>query len=130
MVDRLTDSLKKASARAEDFTKAESREKPRLFVQFVDALKVAAGSSHQLAHSRIDQSPHWLGIRDRLEGIIEISQKLPTFTGESNFLWQGISDSLKALSKAIKELFDSRALPYATVDKMLQARLERANELN
>lgn len=129
MVNRLIDSLKKASSRADEFTKVEQKEKPVLFIDFVNGLKVAAGCSHQLAHSRIDQSPYWLSIRDNLEKIIEIGQHLPTFSGEQNFLWKGISESLSELSKDVFILFQSKGTPWATVEKMLDERLSNADKI-
>ena len=47
---------------------------PEMLVRFVDGLKVAAGSSHQLAHAQ--SNPQWLTIRDLLENLIDQGQKL------------------------------------------------------
>ena len=47
---------------------------PEMLVRLVDGLKVAAGSSHQLAHSQ--QNPNWLKVRDLLEGLIVQCQKM------------------------------------------------------
>lgn len=49
---------------------------PEMLVRFVDGLKVAAGSAHQLAHAQ--SNPKWLAIRDLLENIIEGGQVLAT----------------------------------------------------
>lgn len=47
---------------------------PEMLVRFVDGLKVAAGSAHQLAHSQ--ENPNWLKVRDMLENLIESGQKM------------------------------------------------------
>lgn len=47
---------------------------PEMLLRFVDGLKVAAGSAHQLAHAQ--ENPSWLKVRDLLEGLIESGQKL------------------------------------------------------
>ncbi len=47
---------------------------PEMLVRFVDGLKVAAGSAHQLAHAQ--SNPSWLSIRDFLENMIEKGQRL------------------------------------------------------
>lgn len=130
MVSRLTDSLKKSSARAGEFITTENTEKPKLFIDFINGLKVAAGCSHQLAHSRVDQSPNWLAIRDNLEAIIDIGQHLPTFSGEQAFFWKSISDSLSDLSKGVIQLFESKAMPFADVEKALDYRLKNADKLS
>lgn len=47
---------------------------PEMLLRFVDGLKIAAGSSHQLAHAQ--ENPNWLKIRDMLENLIESGQKM------------------------------------------------------
>lgn len=47
---------------------------PEMLVRFVDGLKVAAGSAHQLAHAQ--SNPNWLQVRDLLESLIEKGQKM------------------------------------------------------
>lgn len=47
---------------------------PEMLVRFVDGLKVAAGSAHQLAHAQ--ENPNWLKVRDMLENLIESGQKM------------------------------------------------------
>lgn len=47
---------------------------PEMLVRFVDGLKVAAGSAHQLAHAQ--SNPNWLKVRDMLEGLIEHGQQM------------------------------------------------------
>lgn len=47
---------------------------PEMLARFIDGLKVAAGSAHQLAMAQ--ENPKWLQIRDVLEAIIENGRKL------------------------------------------------------
>lgn len=130
MVNRLTDNLRKSADKAENFSKVEEIKRPQLFVEFINGIKVAAGCSHQLAHARIDQSPHWLDIRDKLEKVIEIGQHLPTLSGETVFLWNGIASTLKSLAVNIEKLFDMPGMKMSEVDAILTQRLKNADELN
>lgn len=97
MIERFCDSLKKSSARAREFSTTELNKKPALFVDFIDGLKIAAGSSHQLAHAQ--ENPHFLTLRDILEGVIEVSQSLPVFSGNQDKLWESIAVSLEQMAK-------------------------------
>lgn len=47
---------------------------PEMLNRFVEGLKTAAGSAHQLAHAQ--QNPNWLQVRDLLETLIEKGQRL------------------------------------------------------
>ncbi len=47
---------------------------PEMLVRFVDGLKIAAGSAHQMAHAQ--SNPNWLKVRDYLENLIEAGQKM------------------------------------------------------
>lgn len=47
---------------------------PEMLVRFVDGLKAAAGSAHQLAHAQ--ENPKWLTVRDKLEMLIMAGQQL------------------------------------------------------
>lgn len=47
-----------------------------MLLRFVDSLKAAAGSAHQMAHAQ--SNPKWLTVRDLLENIIIQGQKLAT----------------------------------------------------
>lgn len=49
---------------------------PEMLVRFIDGIKIAAGSAHQLAHAQ--ENPNWLKVRDLLESLIESGQKLAT----------------------------------------------------
>lgn len=41
---------------------------PQMLSRFIDGLKQAAGSAHQLAHAQ--RNPGWLRVRDLLDGVI------------------------------------------------------------
>ena len=47
---------------------------PEMLVRFVDGLKIAAGSAHQLAHAQ--ENPTWLDVRDKLEILIIAGQQM------------------------------------------------------
>lgn len=97
MIERFSDSLKKSAARAAEFLKTPLEKQPALFIDFIDGLKVAAGSAHQLAHAQ--ENPHFLRIRDTLEKIIEIGQVLPTFNGRQSGLWFKIKLSIEGIEQ-------------------------------
>jgi hypothetical protein len=61
MISRLSDSLKRAASRAKEITEAEETKKAEIFIDFIDNIKIAAGSSHQLAHAQ--ENPYWLPSR-------------------------------------------------------------------
>lgn len=122
MLERYVDSLKKASARASEFNKTKMKKRPALFVDFVDALKVAAGSSHQLAHAQMN--PKWLDTRDILEGIITVSQTLPTHSEADDFLWTRISASLDQMVVTGRKLATSKAMTRLDVLRNLDHRAQ------
>lgn len=95
MIERFDDSLRKASARAVEFNRTPLEKRPALFVDFIDGLKVAAGSAHQLAHTQ--ENPHFLKIRDTIESVIEVGQVMPTMSDEHSGLWLRISNSLEGI---------------------------------
>jgi hypothetical protein len=68
--------------------------------RFVDGLKVAAGSAHQLAHAQ--QNSNWLKVRDILENLIESGQKLAV----------------------------AKAMPRATLLQEMDIRAKRIKDLN
>lgn len=49
---------------------------PEILLRFLDGLKQAAASAHQLAHAQ--QNPQWLQVRDMLEGIRATGSVLAT----------------------------------------------------
>lgn len=122
MLERYIDSLKKASSRALEFTKTEMKKRPALFVDFVDGLKVAAGSAHQLAHAQMN--PKWLDTRDILEGIITVSQTLPIYSEADDFLWTRISSSLDQMVVTGRKLATSKAMTRLDVLRNLDHRAQ------
>jgi len=127
MIERFTDSLRKSSSRAKEFTTVELEKKPKLFVDFIEGLKVAAGSAHQIAHAQMN--PKWLDIRDKLEKIIEVGQSLPSFANPNYALWLNISESLSNLAVLGNKMFVQRALSRKDVDKLLDQRMANLPEL-
>lgn len=128
MLERYIDSLKKASSRANEFTKTELSKRPALFVDFIDGLKVAAGSAHQLAHAQMN--PKWLDTRDIIEGIVTVSQTLPTHTEADNYLWLRIRDSLDMMVVSGRKLATSKAMVRPDVLAHLDHRAKNADKLN
>lgn len=113
MKERYVDSLKKAASRAKEFMTAEEQEKPQLFVDFINGLKVAAGSAHQLGISQ--ENPQFLAIRDKLETIIEVGQKLPMFNGNQAGIWFNIKTALDALADKGSKIAVAKAMPRQQV---------------
>lgn len=126
MLNRYIDSLKKASSRAVEFNKTEMKKRPALLVDFVDGLKIAAGSAHQLAHAQMN--PKWLDTRDILEGIITVSQTLPIHSEADNFLWTRISSSLDQMVVTGRKLATSKAMNRLDVLRNLDHRAQSLNK--
>lgn len=120
MIERFDDSLSKASARAKEFMKTEEVDKPALFIDFIDGLKVAAGSAHQLAMAQ--ENPNFLTIRDTLEQIIEVGQQLPTFTGQQAGLWFQIALSLDGIKETGVKQARAKAMTRQNVLAQLDLR--------
>ncbi len=125
MLDRYCDGLKRASSRAKEFTVASGDKKPELFVDFIDSLKVAAGSAHQLAHAQ--ENPKWLSTRDLLEGVIAVSQSITVFTNDDNPFWNQIEGSLNKMIHTGKTLATSKAMKRVDVLAHLEAREKNAS---
>lgn len=126
MTERLVDSLKKSASRAEEFTKALEKDKPQLFLDFLNGIKVSAGCCHQLCHSQMN--PQWLTVRDLLEKILDTYQELPVkFANEQNVIWTQIKDFLLALVDKVRKLAERKALQFSEVLKHLDARKELIN---
>jgi hypothetical protein len=95
MIERFSDSLKKSAARAGEFLRTPLEKQPTLFVDFIEGLKTAAGSAHQLAHAQ--ENPNFLRIRDTLEAIIGIGQTLPTFNRAQSGKWFEIKLAIEGI---------------------------------
>lgn len=127
-LSRYVDGLQKASSRAEEFLRAKNEDKPQLFVDFIDGIKVAAGSAHQLAHSQ--QNPKWLDTRDLLEGIIAVGMSLPVFSENDGQLWNGIKKSLDMMVITGKKLGSMKAMTRIDVLTHLDVREKNAESLS
>ncbi len=127
MVQRYVDGLNRASSRASEFvTEVSPQKKAELFVDFIDNIKVAAGSSHQLAHQQMN--PKWLDVRDILEGVISVSQSITVFSGADNALWNSIKNSLDMMVIQGKKMATSKAMTRQDVLTNLDHRLKVLNE--
>lgn len=129
MIERFFDGCNKAADRAKQFTVCEEQEKPQLFIDFVAALKVAAGSAHQLAHAQ--ENPIFLGIRDTLEKVIAGTNDLVTCGPKSKGSWVVIKQSLEGIANKGKKHATSRAMSRQDVLANLDLRKIKLNaELN
>lgn len=124
MIERFLDGLKKASSTAKEFVTAEEKDKPKLFVKFIDSVKVSAGSSHQLALQQ--ENTHFLDLRDLLEDVIEASQSLTVFSGNQGPLWTMISTSLDQMAERGRKLATSKAMKRVDVLANLNLREAKA----
>jgi hypothetical protein len=113
MLERYIDGLKKSASRAEEFLTAESEEKARLFIEFIEGIKVAAGSAHQLAHAQ--ENPKWLDTRDLLEAVITVAQSILVHTEDDRPFWQKIKTSLEIMQVTGRTLATSRAMKRSDV---------------
>lgn len=129
MINRFVDGCNGAADRAKQFIKCEEHEKPGLFVNFVDHLKNAAGSAHQLAHAQ--ENPLFLNIRDVLEKVVAGSQDLITCGPKSNGAWLSIKNSLEGMAVRGRQMATSRAMSRQDVLAHLDVRqIKLDNELN
>lgn len=92
MLGRYNESLRVAADRARQFTTEKESSKPQLFIDFVEGLKVAAGSAHQLSMARMDT--RWLDIRDCLEKILDLGKSMPPTKGDDSQMWIRIETTL------------------------------------
>jgi ribosome-associated translation inhibitor RaiA len=122
MISRLSDSLKRAASRAKEITEAEETKKAEIFIDFIDNIKIAAGSSHQLAHAQ--ENPYWLNIRDKLEAVIELGGNTIEFGEHENTLWMTIRTALLGMHEQANKLFLKKAMSRQDVIINLDSRLK------
>lgn len=116
MIERFADSLKKSASRAKEFTEADESDRPKIFVDFIDGIKVAAGSAHQLAHAQ--ENPFWLQLRDLLEKVIEISSTFVRYSPSQKKHWNIIKVSLEHL--ASRGITMARAKPISRENALVE----------
>lgn len=127
MIERYTDGLQRSASRAKEFIEEKSEiKKAELFVDFIDGIKVAAGSAHQLAHAQ--ENPKWIDTRDLLEGVIAVSQSITVFSGVDPSLWTSIKTSLERMIVTGKNLYTAKAMLRSDVLRNLDAREKRLRE--
>lgn len=124
MIQRYVESLKEGASLAKGITTAKETEKAELFLRFMHCIKIAAGSSHQIAHAQ--ENPYWLNIRDKLEGIIELGARLPVFSESENTLWVTIRKALLGMVETGTELFNKKAMTRVDVLTQLDIREKNA----
>jgi hypothetical protein len=112
-IERFIDGLKKSASRAEEFLTAESKDKARLFIEFIEGIKTAAGSAHSLAHYQMN--PKWLDTRDILEGVIAVSQSILAHTDDDKPFWKQIKTALDTLQVTGRTMATSRAMKRSDV---------------
>lgn len=123
MIERYVDGLNRSSSRAQEFISEQSpQKKAELFVDFIDGIKVAAGSAHQLAHEQMN--PKWLDARDLLEGVISVSQSITVFSGTDARLWNSIKQSLDMMVVQGKKIAFSKSMSRVDVLANLDQRLK------
>lgn len=107
MINRLSDSMKEAADRANILASGITIEKPQALSEFLHALKVAAGSAHQLAIYRENLS--LFNVRDTLEKVLEYSRDLPLSMNNSSLIWLSIRDSLLGIRETAIKSADAKA---------------------
>lgn len=120
MIQRFSEGLKKAAARAGEFYRSPQERRPQLFVDFIQGIKEAAGSSHQLAHAQ--ENTHWLAIRDNLEKVIELGRSFPPSTDNRSTVWIKVKTLLENLEISGRKLGASKAMTRTEVLANLDAR--------
>lgn len=125
MIERFSDSLNEAASRCRELTKAEEENKPEIFVKLVHALKVAAGSSHQLSMAQMN--PNWLFLRDALEKFMEFAQE-NVFKDSESGIWLAVSDTLLSLSDKGQKMAAAKAVSRQEVLEQLDVRQEAINK--
>lgn len=125
MLERFIDANKKAASRAQEITEAEEKKKPGLFVEFVNSVKVAAGSAHQLAHAQ--ENAKWLDVRDLLENIVTVSMSLPQ--KQQDVLWIRIKEFLIEIADSGRKLATMRSMTRKEVLENIDHRSTVANTL-
>lgn len=123
MIERFIDSLKRAADRAKMFPEAENKKKGEIFVEFIDDIKIAAGSAHQLGHTQ--ENPKWLDTRDLLENIITVGYSLPQNNETENGLWAKVETLLLQLSETGRKLATMRAMKRSDVLLHLDQRAKK-----
>ncbi len=107
---------------------ATEKEKLRLFVDFIEGIKLAAGSAHALAHYQ--ENPKWLDVRDLLENIITVSTGLPQLTEDALPLWGSIKTSLDQIVETGEKLYTMKSMSRIDVLQNLSFRQKSAHLLS
>lgn len=127
VMERYIEGLRQSAERAGEFLTAEDKEKPKLFVEFIDGIKTAAGSAHAMAHYQ--ENPKWLDTRDLLENIITVGMTLPHFSEETKPVWSSIKTSLLQMVETGKKLATMKSMKRVDVLANLDFRAKNADLL-
>lgn len=126
MVQRFEGGLKQSASAVTELQKSTLQERPEIVVKFIDGIKVAAGSAHQLCHAQ--ENPHFLDIRDKLEAIISQTEVLVTSASPDNPLWTKIREHLLGIADKGKRMATSKGMTRAEVLTNLDVRSKILNE--
>lgn len=124
MIQRYTEGLKQSASAVTELQKSELADRPAIIVKFIDGIKVAAGSAHQLCHAQ--ENPYFLDIRDKLESIIENTEILVTSASPDNPLWTKIKEHLLGIADKGKRMATSKGMLRGDVLKLLDVREREA----
>lgn len=124
MIERYVGGLKQSASAVTELQKSELVDRPAIVVKFIDGIKVAAGSAHQLCHAQ--ENPHFLDIRDRLEAIIDQTEILVTSASPDNPLWTKIKEHLLGIADKGKRMATSKGITRAEVLTNLDIREKAA----
>lgn len=130
MLDRYVDGLRRSASRAGEFLSVAENKKLKLFVEFIEGIKVAAGSAHQLAHSQMN--PKWLDARDILEGVIAMSNKIAdTDIADEQLgpVWLKVQQVLNDMVDSGRKLATSKAMKWEDIISNLDHRAKNADIL-
>lgn len=118
MAERFIDGLKRASSAITEFLNADLKDKPEIFVTFLNSIKVSAGSAHQLAHAQ--ENPNWFVVRDKLEFIMEKGPELP-LNNTPFTIWLTIKNNLEGLIENSRKMLTAKAMPrYEVLSQLAQ----------
>lgn len=124
MVSRFSESMKEAASCAQVLSREQEQPKPQAFIDFLHAIRVSAGSAHQLYIYR--ENVYMAMIRDTLEAVIDESTKIaPTFYNSK--YWAQIEEALVGIrAKGLKSA-DEKSMSRNDVLAHLKIRAQNAS---
>lgn len=119
MVERYVDSLKEAASRCRELISNKESERPEIYVKLIQALKVGAGSAHQLSMAQMN--PRFLFVRDTLEAFTDFCQS-NIFKDSQSKVWLTIAGELDKLHITGLKMAEAKALSRQVVLEELDQR--------